>query len=892
MTTQLSGAMPKSAIFVPMIAGGHVTGIISLQNLDHEDAFGEADVRLLQTLAGSMSVALENARLFDEVQKRNQEITEALEQQTATGQILSAIAASPTDIKPVLDAVAQHAARLCEANDVQIYRVDGDVLRQVTHHGPLPALQDGEALPLVPGLVTGRAVLERRTIHVEDMGQLSESEYPDSVQLQKRLRHRTAISTPLLREGKAIGAIVVRRNEARPFTEKQIALLSTFADQAAIAIENVRLFTETQRLLKETQQRAAELAVINSVQKGLASKLDMQAIYDLVGDKIRDIFETEVVYIAVRESEKSKRVDFPYYLDRGNRLSVEPVTVGEGITSRVIESRRPLVAGSMERQLELGGIYDDEEKSLSYLGVPIFLGDAVLGVASVQSYQADAFDEADVRLLSTLASSMGVALENARLFNETQRLLKETEQRAAELAIINSVQDGLASKLDMQAIYDLVGDKIRDIFGNVDLGIRIYDETTNLLHFPYTYEGGKRITIPAEPLGERGFTAHVLHSREPLLINEGMMERMEEFGSSLLPGTLAEKSGLYVPLIIGQEAKGLINLINMEREHAFGESDVRLLTTVANSMSVALENARLFDETQRLLKETEQRAAELAIINSVQQALASKLEYQAIVDVVGEKIRSIFDAQSIAIGSYDHAASTVHYSYVVQKGGRVEDKPAPFGGLTRHLIETRRTLVINDNLAQRLEDIGSTPFPAEMDVPKSAVYVPLLVGECVTGVINLANLDRENAFADSDIRLLQTLAGSMGVALENARLFDETQRLLKETEQRAAELEIINSVQEGFGVQAGHAGHLRPGRRQDQEPVRLPGRDHCISRSPDESDPLPVLLASRSTLGAVADRLWRRPDVTRSAHQATTAHQPGCREALRGARRRVCDRGR
>ncbi len=116
----------------------------------------------------------------------------------------------------------------------------------------------------------------------------------------------------------------------------------------------------------------------------------------------------------------------------------------------------------MERQLELGGIYDDEEKSQSYLGVPIFLGDAVLGVASVQSYQPDAFDDADVRLLSTLAASMGVALENARLFNETQRLLKETEQRTAELAIINSVQDGLASNLDIQAIYDLVGDKIAE----------------------------------------------------------------------------------------------------------------------------------------------------------------------------------------------------------------------------------------------------------------------------------------------------------------------------------------------------------------------------------------------------------------------------------------------
>ena len=237
--------MPRSAVYVPLLVGEAVNGVITLGNLDREHAFSESDVRLLQTLANTMSVALENARLFDEVQKNNREISEALEQQQGTGEILRVIASSPTDIQPVLVAVAEYAARLCQANDVQIYQLDGDSLRQVTHFGPLPALKDGESLPLVPGLVTGRAVLERRTIHIADMRELSKSEYPESVLLQQRLGHRTAISTPLLREGKAIGAIVVRRNEVSPFTAKQIALLATFADQAAIAIENVRLFDET-----------------------------------------------------------------------------------------------------------------------------------------------------------------------------------------------------------------------------------------------------------------------------------------------------------------------------------------------------------------------------------------------------------------------------------------------------------------------------------------------------------------------------------------------------------------------------------------------------------------------------------------------------------------------
>ena len=309
--------------------------------MQHENAFSDSDVRLLETIASSMSVALENARLFDEVQKKNIEISESLEQQTATSNVLRVIAASPTEIRPVLDAVAENAARLCEANDVQIYQVDGEHLRQITHHGPLPALQDGEALPLVPGLVTGRAVLERRIIHIEDSNQLSSSEYPESVRLQKRLKHRTTLVAPLLKEGSAIGAIVVRRNEVRPFTEKQIALLSTFADQSAIAIENVRLFNETTRLLKETEQRNAELAIINSVQQGLASKLDFQSIIELVGNKIREIFNAHAINISGRDP--ATGLFSPLYaMERGARISYPPMTPGP-IFRHVASTRESLL---------------------------------------------------------------------------------------------------------------------------------------------------------------------------------------------------------------------------------------------------------------------------------------------------------------------------------------------------------------------------------------------------------------------------------------------------------------------------------------------------------------------------------------------------------------------
>src|SRR5207237_6445240 len=184
----------------------------------------------------------------------------------------------------------------------------------------------------------------------------------------------------------------------------------------------------------------------------------------------------------------------------------------------------------------------------------------------------NAYDEAEVRLVSTVAASMGVALENARLFDETQRLLKETEQRNAELAIINSVQAALAAELNIQGIYDAVGDKIREIFNNRDMGIRVYDPKTNLIHYPYTYESGQRISIESHPLPEKGFAPHVLRTRETLVVNENLAEVMKQYGSYILPGTQMEKSAVMLPMVSSDQARGMIGLMDLEREHAFSDS--------------------------------------------------------------------------------------------------------------------------------------------------------------------------------------------------------------------------------------------------------------------------------------------------------------------------------
>ena len=309
--------------------------------------------------------------------------------------------------------------------------------------------------------------------------------------------------------------------------------------------------------------------------------------------------------------------------------------------------------------------------------VPLFQGSKLLGVIALENLDHEnAFTESDLRLLTTLSNSMSVALENARLFDETQRLLKETEQRAAELAIINSVQEGLASKLDMQAIYDLVGDKVREIFKADTTYISVYDAEKEVVISQYYVESGQsdrhlHLAFDPFPIG-LGLYSHVIKARQPLLI--GTAAEQKKYGRVEIPSPDSEKdlneTYLGVPLMLGADPKGVIG-IQSHRQNAFNESDLRLLQTLANSMSVALENARLFDETQRLLKETEQRAAELAIINSVQQGLASRLEMQAIYELVGEKVRDVFDAQVVTITTFDVDSQRSMLRYGIEKGIKI-----------------------------------------------------------------------------------------------------------------------------------------------------------------------------------------------------------------------------
>jgi PAS domain S-box-containing protein len=777
-----------------MIVGSEAKGVISLQNLDRENAFSDTDVRLLQTLANSMSVALENARLFDETQRLLKETEQRAAELAIINSVQAALAAK-LDMQGIYDAVGDKIRDIFDAQvvDIGLYDREENLI-----HFPY-TIERGVRFPDEPIQLIGfrKHVIEtRQPLLINQDTVAASAQYGNPTAIQGEVP-KSEIFVPMLVGSEAKGVISLQNlDRENAFSDSDVSLLTTLSNAMSVALENARLFDETQRLLKETEQRAAELAIINSVQEGLASKLDMQAIYDLVGNKIRDIFQVEVVYIAIRNPANINQIDFPYYVDRGAVLRASPLTLGEGLTSKVILDRKPLLVGTFEEQLKLGAVLESDERAATYLGIPIIIRDFVAGVVSVQSYKENAFSESDVRLLSTLASSMGVALENARLFDETQRLFKAEQERVVELQIINSIQQGLAAELDFQAIVDLVGDKLREIIAEESFGILLYDPKNNLANYPYAVFQGKRITLPADSPG--GMSGHVLKTGQTLVFNRDFAEKSKQYDSTLMVGQEYPKSGFYIPIKAGNKVIGVISAQNYAKEDAYPDSLVRLLEIVTANMGVALENARLFDETQRLLKETEERNAELAVINSVQQGLASKLEFQSIIDLVGNKVTEIFNAQATLISLYNRATSEVDHRYLIERGERLYlNKSVAIDQFRQRVVETRQPWLINRDYRRITAELGEDPI-LEGEEPKSLLFVPMIAGNEVTGIISLQNLDIEDAFSESDVRLLSTIANAMSVALENARLFDETQRLLKETEQRAQELSAISTVSQAL----------------------------------------------------------------------------------------------
>src|SRR5947207_806392 len=420
-----------------------------------------------------------------------------------------------------------------------------------------------------------------------------------------------------------------------------------------------------------TDDRSTQLqAALYRIAETASSAQDMQEFYAAIHGIVSELMYARNFYIVLYDEDR-RTLKWPFFVDAidtdwPDPNVWEPMGTGEsrGITSYLLRKGVPmlLTQDEMDAVFERGEAEQHGVRGLDWLGVPLVSEGRIVGAMVAQSYVGDPpHTHADKELMTFVASHVGSALTRARA-------IEETRQRNAELALINDVQEGLAENLDMQSMYELVGERIQQIFDAQVVDIGILDAAAGKIRFPYTIEKGVRFSD--QPLDLFGVRKRVLEPHEPIVVNEHIQRVAREVGQPFVISGEQPKSCVFVPLIVGERATGVISLQNIDREHAFSDADMRLLTTLAGSLSVALENARLFEETR-------QRNAELALINDVQRGLAENLDMQAMYDLVGDRIREIFDAQSIYIAVLDPEASLVHYPYSIERDQRQPDEPTP-----------------------------------------------------------------------------------------------------------------------------------------------------------------------------------------------------------------------
>jgi signal transduction histidine kinase/HAMP domain-containing protein len=722
------------------------------------------------------------------VDERTRELQSSLDQQTAISEILRVISSSPTDVAPVLRAVAERAAALCETPFARVFLVDGDMLR------PRADLLVREAPDQVPGpvplkrtSVVGRATLDRETIQLEDVVPLLEVEFPDARPNVELTGQRASLAVPLMREGGAYGAILLYRLEPRAFTAVQVALVETFARQAAIAIDNVRLFNETKEGLEQQTAISDILRVISS------SPSDVTPVLNTIADRALNLCGASAASIYLTDGKSLRHV-----ASKGESPDEEAATAvlplsRDSISGRSVLERKTIhIHDILEVASEypFGAEISRRVGNRTLLATPLYREGQPFGTILLRRREMRPFTEREIALLKTFGDQAAIALENVRLFNETKEALEQQRASGEVLAAISS------SIADTKPVFDKILESCERLFTGKLVGVNLVCEDGMIRIGAYHGPGRENFEqiFPAR-VDESTGTGRAIVRRQVLHFPD--IEHDDRVPPKMLHAcrAIGIKAVIFAPML--WEGSG-IGAIFVGREHVgpFSDKEIALLRTFADQAVIAIQNARLVNETREALDQQRASGEVLAAISS------SIADTSPVFERILESCQRLFAGKVIAIETLDDAGILrVEKFRGIGRPGQPSHQDHVVGPLIAGASISANAILTRS--VQHIPDIAH-----DQEVPKRsrAVYLEIGVHSAIVAPmlwesegIGCISVGREGIgpFSEKDIALLRTFADQAVIAIQNARLFHEIQ-------DKSRQLEIANQHKSEFLANMSH----------------------------------------------------------------------------------------
>ena len=610
----------RAALMAPLLRDDQAIGVIGVYRTT-PGSFSENEIALLQTFANQAVIAIENVRLFKELQAKNDELVETLEQQTATADILKVISGSPTETKPVFHAIAKTCQRLLHGKAVGLLLVRQEQIEAAALLGEDGGtIQPPQPYALDRSSVPGKSILESRVVHVPDY-EAAVDEFPRIRELGISRGYRSGLYVPLLKDGKAIGTLGVRRSVAGEFTQKEIALLQTFADQAVIAIENVRLFNELQTKNAEVTEALEQQTATAEILKVISSSAtELQPVFEAILEKATQLCDSHLGLLGLFDGENHQIVA----ARTGNR-DVEKWALNRGpfrpnpggYLLQLLRDGKPYQTADLRETVEyqnrrpMNTHLVEQAGVRSLLSVPMLKEGRAVGDIQIYRSEVRAFTQKEIDLVSTFANQAVIAIENVRLFKELQARNAEVtdalEQQTATAEILRVIS---SSPTDLQPVFDAILESSTRLCDAHMAHLLLYDGDTLV---PVAQRGGS--IEYAQWIMNRGpyrpvvgsDMARMLAERRPIQVASLMDSsgyRNRTRGAVALVELGGARSDVLVPMLKEGRVVGSISIYRPE-ERPFTQKQIDLVSTFANQAVIAIDNVRLFNEIQEKSRQLE-----------------------------------------------------------------------------------------------------------------------------------------------------------------------------------------------------------------------------------------------------------------------------------------------